>query len=871
MVSNKKPLNAPTSGDLLFLLTVGVLFAWSMVGGILSTTVFPQQYVANFGRVLVMVGLFAFIGSKKSLRIVALIAFLAFAGLLAHGMRQPEPTGLADIFWRTFQFVIGLRPLTPAYESIVLWAICGLIGLLVVSFGYFRYRFFVLLATGTVIFMLAFLSPYFEPTNAFIIFILSLLLLLGRHLSGAKTQPKPWKFPMPLALSVAGSLAVGSLLPAPEPGLMPAIAANPFDYFADLFFHLTRDNEFSLQGIGFGGGGGLLGGDVALNNRLFMRVQTHRRAPFYLTGAVMDTYTGTSWETAFDEGAPLEFSSLASQLELLELGLHWQISSIARHYEGLASGRFREVDFLNDDRFGFDGGLDGDDEFFDWFIYQRVFEDPLTGEMFTISLQDAWEFDIGDLAWSQNMTLDVSLGRPTSGFHLGILQNMESEGLDFYRVPERNLFTQRPIPRHSQYTIAYVDPIAAGFRWDEPLSNQRGNLLEARDSMRLLREQFGYEWFRGSFSFGGETFSLEALLTDYLIPRAERIHERYTALPDTLPTRVREYAQLVTEEGETDYERMRLLERYLARNFPYTLTPGPSPRDRDFVDHFLFDLRTGYCVHFATAFVVMARSLGMPTRYVEGFLVNGRPDEDGFIDVTNNMAHAWPEVYFEGYGWQRFEPTPAYGLPQNYDPNRSQSGNAATEPREFDFTDWNPDFGGHDYELEAMMREQAAGAAGNGAASQAPSPDGPVFADTADSEEASWAGIVIWASAAIFTGALSVLFFIWQKQRRLRKSQHRDMVLHLFPKIIAHLNPFASEIKDSETIAQFMARVHIGTAEERRLLRLAADIYTKARYSREKITLKERRAVEKSFMIVKKHSKAEFGILRWRLYRLKLK
>ena len=64
-------------------------------------------------------------------------------------------------------------------------------------------------------------------------------------------------------------------------------------------------------------------------------------------------------------------------------------------------------------------------------------------------------------------------------------------------------------------------------------------------------------------------------------------------------------------------------------------------------------------MHFATSFVVMARSLGLAARYVEGFFVTGFADEEGFVDVINRQGHAWAEVYFEGFGWKIFEPTPA--------------------------------------------------------------------------------------------------------------------------------------------------------------------------------------------------------------------
>lgn len=69
--------------------------------------------------------------------------------------------------------------------------------------------------------------------------------------------------------------------------------------------------------------------------------------------------------------------------------------------------------------------------------------------------------------------------------------------------------------------------------------------------------------------------------------------------------------------------------------------------------------KQGYCVHFASTMAVMARSLGIPARVAVGFLPGVETDNRGEYAVTYARAHAWPELYFEGSGWVRFEPTPA--------------------------------------------------------------------------------------------------------------------------------------------------------------------------------------------------------------------
>jgi len=139
------------------------------------------------------------------------------------------------------------------------------------------------------------------------------------------------------------------------------------------------------------------------------------------------------------------------------------------------------------------------------------------------------------------------------------------------------------------------------------------------------------------------------------------IVERYLQLPETLPERVVALAGEVAGEGQTVYERVRLLERYL-RAYPYSLEVEQAPEGRDVTDYFLFDLREGYCDYYATAFVVMARAVGIPARLASGY-VGGAYDYDAGAYVVRDLnGHSWPEVYFPGWGWIGFEPTGAQAV-----------------------------------------------------------------------------------------------------------------------------------------------------------------------------------------------------------------
>jgi len=136
--------------------------------------------------------------------------------------------------------------------------------------------------------------------------------------------------------------------------------------------------------------------------------------------------------------------------------------------------------------------------------------------------------------------------------------------------------------------------------------------------------------------------------------------QRYMQLPSTLPQRVRDEAQrIVREAGATNaYDKAEAIQASL-RTLPYDEKIPSPPDDRDGVDYFLFELRRGYCDYFASAMVVLLRAEGVPARLVSGYAGGVRNPETGRFEVRQNVAHTWPEVYFAGYGWQRFEPTPA--------------------------------------------------------------------------------------------------------------------------------------------------------------------------------------------------------------------
>ena len=133
----------------------------------------------------------------------------------------------------------------------------------------------------------------------------------------------------------------------------------------------------------------------------------------------------------------------------------------------------------------------------------------------------------------------------------------------------------------------------------------------------------------------------------------------YLDLPETVTQRTRDLAARITADARTPYDQAVAIQNYLRSVYPYTLDIDPPPPDVDVVDYFLFDLQQGYCDYYASAMVVMARSLGIPARLAVGYAPGEYDARKDRLVVREKDGHSWPELYFPGYGWIPFEPTPA--------------------------------------------------------------------------------------------------------------------------------------------------------------------------------------------------------------------
>jgi transglutaminase-like putative cysteine protease len=140
----------------------------------------------------------------------------------------------------------------------------------------------------------------------------------------------------------------------------------------------------------------------------------------------------------------------------------------------------------------------------------------------------------------------------------------------------------------------------------------------------------------------------------------ERELTAYRQLPEKLDPRIADLVSEIVGDEQPGLGKAALIRDWLLSNMSYNLNPKGVGTDP--LTAFLFEERQGYCEHFATAMVVMLRVAGVPSRIVTGFLTGSYNDIGSFYIVRSVDAHAWVEVYADGYGWVPFEPTPPAGL-----------------------------------------------------------------------------------------------------------------------------------------------------------------------------------------------------------------
>ncbi len=164
----------------------------------------------------------------------------------------------------------------------------------------------------------------------------------------------------------------------------------------------------------------------------------------------------------------------------------------------------------------------------------------------------------------------------------------------------------------------------------------------------------------------GESYTVTAAIASATPQELDRAGNNYPAsilqsylqLPVDFPVNVRRLSANLTANATTPYQKVLKINEYLS-SIPYKTDLAVPPPGRDGVEYFLFDLESGFCVHFASAMAVMLRAEGVPARLAIGYLPGDPGAEAGQYILKDKYYHAWPQVYFPDYGWVDIEATPS--------------------------------------------------------------------------------------------------------------------------------------------------------------------------------------------------------------------
>ncbi|HEY9060459.1 MAG TPA: transglutaminase domain-containing protein [Pseudobacteroides sp.] len=323
---------------------------------------------------------------------------------------------------------------------------------------------------------------------------------------------------------------------------------------------------------------------------------------------------------------------------------------------------------------------------------------------------------------------------------------------------------------------------------------------------------------------------------ELLRSNSNEAYSKYLLLPPDLPERIKNLAKSITDNKSNRYDKVKSIERYLSKNYKYTLTPDDTPTGRDFVDYFLFDLKKGYCTYYATSMVVMLRTLGIPARYVEGYIVTSGSKKGDEYQITNEKAHAWVEAYFEGFGWIKFEPTAAYASndPQNNRNSSDDDSRTGSRP--------------------SWIENQNNSNPGNMQVNQLP--------DNVNKPLIILGAVILAIFLSLLALAALILINYIKGRRKLRilsQMDPRESIVSVYKQILHHMSILGYNKLDKETPKDFANRLGSSIAASRTNLNAVTDVFITARYSKNFVTDKDKAYVLDSFYNLTLYTRQSMG------------
>jgi transglutaminase-like putative cysteine protease len=677
------------------------------------------------------------------------------------------------------------------YQMITVLSLCVLMSVFSYIFIIAKFHFMVVFCAGMGLFTVQWSYDIFTGYLAFYCYLFVTLACYLKHVYQIKARKSPnefvktgmltlWSIPVCVLIIGLSSLIHASDKPIEWKWLDQKIIS-AYKYFNRM--DMESFDYFSLSASsGFGDRNGFLGGKVHLDKTNVLKVSTSRNV--YLRGVSKELYNGAGWTNSSSRRDPAgaDYASLLEDTEELQQGMRY-----------LTGNQINLKQYFNENK------------------VMVTFLNLKTKSVFLPSKMTSFSSNNKGLQTFVDSTGGLSAQkRMKKGFQYTVKMLSPKIGTqefeDILRKSRKGLYSDYIIQNYRKYSLNQsAQPTAAGS------ASAAGSVV-----VRASSANFSAARAESTANSDEEKQSVIKLMF-----RSNKIYNSYLQLPVNLPQRVKDLAVSLTGNCENNYDKAKAIEKYLASKYPYNLDVRSTPRHRDFVDYFLFDLRQGYCSYYASAMAILARCAGLPARYVEGYILPPEPSKNdpSVYVVTNMQAHAWVEIYFEGYGWLPFEPTSPF---RNHFYSDSSSEAVLA-------TGYNP---GYENYMEMMRRYS-----GKGRTRFLPADE------KAGRKIPAWQVALPAAAALLLIFILTLLFNVFRNRYRLYRIvclPARECVLRYYDYYISVLGLQGYGLKPSETAFQYSERIDSSLYFKSVKFKEITDVFVRSRYSQKEISENEK-------------------------------
>lgn len=483
-------------------------------------------------------------------------------------------------------------------------------------------------------------------------------------------------------------------------------------------------NEFDVKKAGFSEEGTSSFGkliDGQERNMFFLSIKNSMKTG-YLDGVILNTYTGSQWKKN-DEGYDNYIEEYKIDLyEKLYNLYHTDLKQSPNEY--FAENIHCEIKF-------------------DKLETKTIFRPENSYEIYSNSENTALD------AIGNNIYFPSKMGKEYSYSIYAVAMNMRNENLKQYlrSLDAKEDYYKKTMDGKGSFDGSLFEQAVKPFK----LNNDEYNYIISDNFRRRLYE------------------------------RSKKIKEEYLQTSSGTPERVRKLAEEITKDCTNQYDKAEAICNYLKENYDYTTKINQLPEGKDAVDYFLFDQKKGYCIYFASAMAIMCRYLDIPTRYIDGVALDYSDKDEDWYKVKTKEAHAWTEVYIEGFGWIRMDPTPGYKDIENW---------------KFDSGNWQGYVSQTDKKLNNKIKISVQ------------------ENEKQTSEENVLGTILLWLKY-LFIGLTSLAILIllitgaviWNKKRIYIKSSNREKIFICMKKIMANLEKQGYVLTKGETLKGFKEKL----------------------------------------------------------------